>query len=644
MTKDRPVSSPRLDEDIALRTILEGTSSETGEPFFAALVKNLAKALGTSGAWVTEFQEDCQRLRALAFWHDGSWVDDYEYSVLGTPCEAVVGEARLVHVEDKVVELYPDDPDLKAHGAVSYMGVPLRDVDGRILGHLAVLHNQPMPEEPRHEAILQIFAARASAELQRIRAESELLWREEKLARLVDSAMDAIIELDHNLKVTRMNPAAEKVLACDANQVEGRDFGRFVSEESRGKLAALIQELDARPEKERYLWIPGGLDAKRADGKDFPAEATLSRFEMRHGTYHTLILRNVNERLEAEKKIRSLTVETEYLREEIKALQGPGDIIGESEPMKRLLADIQQVADTDATVLLLGETGTGKEVVAGAVHGASGRPNKPLIKVNCAAIPATLIESEFFGHEKGAFTGATQKREGRFALADGGTIFLDEIGELPLELQVKLLRVLQEGEFEPVGSSTTKKVDVRVLAATNRDLKESVEQGKFREDLYYRLNVFPIRLPPLRERGKDIALLASSFAERCARRLGRTIELSEQCIRRLTAYSWPGNVRELENVIERAVITSRDRRLNLDRALPEMGRDELPAAPPARDESQILTARELLKLERENIIRALEAAGWRVAGEQGAAGLLGMKPSTLSSRMKALEIIRPRKD
>jgi PAS domain S-box-containing protein len=647
MAQRKPPSLPRLDEDTALRTILEGTSTETGEPFFAALVKNLAKALNTHGAWVTEFIEDCQRLRALAFWLDGKWVDDYEYAVVGTPCEVVVAEDRLVHVPDNVVELYPNDPDLKAQGAVSYMGVPLTDIDGSVLGHLAVLHTQPMPDEPRGQAILQIFAARASAELQRLRAESELQRREEKLGRLVDSAMDAIIELDQELKVTRMNPAAEKTLACDGARVVGRDFTQFISAESRGKLTSLIQALDARPKGERYLWIPGGLNAKRADGHEFPAEATLSRFEMQHRTFHTLILRNVNERLEAERKIRSLTVETEYLREEIKALQNFDEIIGKSEPMLRVLRDIEQVAATDATVLLLGETGTGKEVIARAIHAASRRRGKPLIKVNCAAIPATLIESELFGHEKGAFTGATQKREGRFALADRGTIFLDEIGDLPLELQVKLLRVLQEGEFEPVGSSRTRKVDVRVLTATNRDLHQAVQEGNFREDLYYRLNVFPLHLPPLRDRGEDISLLASTFAERFAGKMGRTVEpLSPECIRRLERYPWPGNVRELQNVIERAVITCRDRRLNLDRALPETGQAEPAVATASPDEAArpIFSARELQQLECDNIIRALESAGWRVAGENGAAELLGMKPSTLSSRMKALGIKRPPQD
>jgi transcriptional regulator with GAF, ATPase, and Fis domain len=267
-----------------------------------------------------------------------------------------------------------------------------------------------------------------------------------------------------------------------------------------------------------------------------------------------------------------------------------------------------------------------------------------LIRVNCATMPATLIESELFGHEQGAFTGATKKREGRFALADGGTIFLDEIGELPVDLQVKLLRVLQEGEFEPVGSSRTQKIDVRVLAATNRDLKRATREGKFREDLYYRLNVFPIELPPLRERGDDIGLLAANFAGKFAQRMGRSIEsLSDDCIRRLQAYSWPGNVRELQNVIERAVITARDGRLNLDRALPETTKEmSAEAAPAAETPKRVRTAKELEELERANLLAALKATGWRVAGETGAAQLLGMKPTTLSSRIKALGIERPR--
>jgi PAS domain S-box-containing protein len=460
--------------------------------------------------------------------------------------------------------------------------------------------------------------------------------------------MDAVIEFDQNLKVTRMNPAAEQAFLCAADQVIGGDFRKLISEESRTKLRSLIHDLDALPQGRRSLWVPGGLQALPIGGKEFPAEATLSRFEVERQSYYSLILRNINERLEADRKIHSLAAEAAYLREEIKTLCGFDEILGQSQAVKRVLEDIEQVAVTDTTVLILGETGTGKELIARAIHGASRRRHKPLITVNCAAIPVALMESEFFGHERGAFTGATQKREGRFGLADRGTIFLDEIGELSLDLQAKILRVLQEGEFASVGSSETKKVDVRVIAATNRDLNQAVKDGRFRDDLYYRLNVFPIEVPPLRERSDDILLLASAFAAKFAQRLGRSIEpLSEEHKKRLKSYAWPGNVRELQNVIERAVITSRDGRLNLDRALPDVRaetvREAAAQAEIAEEVSQrILQIRELQQLERQNILRALESAAWRVAGKDGAAALLGMNPSTLNSRIRALRIPRPK--
>ena len=400
----RPLAG--LDEEAALRTLLEGTAAETGTRFFSALVENLAKALSTHGAWVTEYFPQSRRLRALAFWMDGEWIQNYEIDITGTPCETVVESASLVHIADNLVSLYPDDPEIPEAGAVSYLGMPLIDLDGRVLGHLAVVDRSPMPEEPRVHAIFRIFGARATAELQRLRAESEVREREEKLGRLVDSAMDAIIELDQHLRVTRANPAAEKVFQCKDSEMVRRDFSRFLSSEDCDKLRGLIDQIDARPEGQRYHWIPGGLSALRANGDAFPAEATLSRYEIQRETFHTLILRNVNERLEAEQKIHSLTAEAEYLKGEIRALQHFDEIIGQSDSLLLVLHDVKEVADTDATVLILGETGTGKEVIARAVHASSRRRNKPFITVNCAAIPSTLIESEFFGHERGAFTGA----------------------------------------------------------------------------------------------------------------------------------------------------------------------------------------------------------------------------------------------
>ena len=455
--------------------------------------------------------------------------------------------------------------------------------------------------------------------------------------------MDAIIELDDAFQITRVNPATEKTFRCRAETMTGQDFRSLVSPDDAGKLVSLIAELDGRPIDQQSRWIAGGLTGRCPDGESFPAEATLSRFELHRRKFTTVILRNVHDRVEAEQKIQSLTVETELLREELQALQHGETLIGESPALRRVLRDISQVAETDSTVLILGETGTGKELVARAIHAAGTRRSRQLVVVNCAAIPAMLIESELFGHEAGAFTGATKKREGRFALADKSTIFLDEIGELPLDLQVKLLRVLQEGEFDPVGSSSTKKVHVRVLAATNRDLEKAVREGRFREDLFYRLNVFPLRLPPLRERGDDVVRLASVFAGRFSTKMGRAIApLTADSARRLKGYSWPGNVRELQNVIERAVITAIDGRLNLEQTLP------VATTPPTTSDhlretqpGMIRTAKEFEELERANIMRALDATKWKVSGEKGAATLLGINASTLSSRMKALKIQKP---
>ena len=631
-------------EAAVLRQILEGTAKEIGEGFFAALVENLAKALGTHGAWVTVWHGE-KRLRAVAFWLGDRLVPDYEYDLAGTPCEPVFRDCRLVHVTDRLVELYPDDPDLKPMGAVSYIGVPLQDLDGQILGHLAVLDNRPMPQEPRLLALFRIFAARATAELQRLRAEEQLQRREERLRLLFDSAMDSVIEFNHELIITRANPAGQKAFRCDSDEMLGASFTCFLSDSSQAKLRSLMQTLGSDRNGHRSLWIPGVLEVITANGKNFFAEATLSRFMIGLEAYYTVILRNINDRLEAEEKINSLAAEAEHLRDTLKSLGGFDQVIGESGAIREVLGDVQQVAGTDATVLVLGETGTGKELIARAIHAASRRKDKPLVTVNCAAIPAALMESEFFGHEKGAFTGATQKREGCFSLADHGTIFLDEIGELSLDLQAKLLRVLQEGEFSAIGAAQVRKVDVRVIAATNRDLKAAIREGRFREDLFYRLNVFPINLPPLRKRREDIPLLAGEFAAKFSRRIGKTLEpLSEECTQRLMSYAWPGNVRELQNVIERAVITTQNGRLNLERALPisEIQLVNFSETAQAPSPSQVMTAQEFQALEHANIVRALEATNWRVAGQDGAAALLVMNPSTLNSRIKALKLRRPK--
>lgn len=325
-----------------------------------------------------------------------------------------------------------------------------------------------------------------------------------------------------------------------------------------------------------------------------------------------------------------LEAERAYLQDEIKFRYNHENIIGHSEALTYVLYKVEQIATTDTTVLILGETGTGKELVARAIHGLSLRKQQALIKINCATLPANLIESELFGHEKGAFTGAHVRQLGRFEVAHGATLFLDEIGELPIELQPKLLRVIQDGEFERLGSAHTVKVDVRVIAATNRNLEEEVKRGRFREDLWYRLNVFPITVPPLRERREDIPLLVEHFVKIISKRLGKTIEnITTSLMNELQDYHWPGNIRELENVLERAVINSSGPKLHLV--------DDLKK--PDRDLRR--TDRTLKEVEREYIIRVLEQTQWKVSGKNSAAEILDLDRSTLRARMQKLDIKKP---
>jgi formate hydrogenlyase transcriptional activator len=328
-----------------------------------------------------------------------------------------------------------------------------------------------------------------------------------------------------------------------------------------------------------------------------------------------------------------LEEENVYLQEEVRTEAAFGDVVGESPAILGVLASVRKVAKTDSTVLVTGETGTGKELIVRAIHDLSRRKDKLLVKVNCAALPAGVIESELFGHERGAFTGALMRKTGRFELAHRGTLFLDEIGDLPLELQAKLLRVLQDGEFERVGGTQTLKVDVRLIAATNRDLERAVAEERFRADLYYRLNVFPIAIPPLRKRSQDVPRLARHFAMLYASKMGKKVgPLTADVLERLTAYSWPGNVRELQNVIERAVIVSPNGRFEVgDFATVSVA----PAGASAKPDS-----RSLEDVERQHIVSVLEQTGWRISGERGAAKILGLKRTTLEARMKKLEISR----
>ncbi len=630
--------SGNMEEDSEIRAILEGTSSATGAEFFNALVKNLCKILKTKGAWITEYLEEIRFLRARAFWYDDRWIEGFGYKIDGTPCEDVIEKSQFVHIKENVAELFPDGPEFGLN-IISYMGAPLLNINGQTLGLLGVIDDKPMPEKPNNETIFHIFASRATAEMQRLQAEKEVEEKENKLRRLVNSVMDCIIELDKNFIITFINPAGLKLFKCKLDEIIGNCFLNLLSKKGKKIFESSIKDLERMPQGEKYIWITDSLNICCKNGVVFPSEATVSQHDMNNEIFYTVILRNTNDKLEAENKIHSLELEAEYLKEELKLLNNFDEIIGQSRPIMKLLHEVNLVAKTDSTVLISGETGTGKELVARAIHSAGSRKNNPLIKVNCSAIPSSLIESEFFGHIPGAFTGATKRRIGRFELADDGTIFLDEIGDLHLDLQSKLLRVLQEGEFEPIGSSETKKVDVRVIVATNRDLGEEIRMGRFREDLFYRLNVYPITVPPLRERGSDIIKLANEFLKRSSKMLGMNIPvIPEQTKKKLLTYNWPGNVRELQNVIERAVITSKDGKLNFD-IIPAGGSkfDEYPVN--KDDETKkILSQKELINLEKENIKRALDSTNWKISGENGAAKLLGMPPTTLNSKIKSMKI------
>jgi formate hydrogenlyase transcriptional activator len=530
----------RKQAEQALQDMVAGTAV-IGEEFFPAYVRHVAAALDVYCASVAVVaDEQKSKLRTLALWMGSGWVENYEYELARTPCDEVVREGRLFYCRDRLQEIFPDDKTLADLNAVSYMGVPLFNSAGRLIGSLCIIDNKPLADEQRARSVLGIFAARAAAEIERKRVEESLRRSEEDL---------------------------------------------------KGALA----------EVER-----------------------------------------LRERLEAENV---------YLRREVSEAYRDRQIIGKSEGIEKVLRQVSQVAGTDMTVLVLGETGTGKELVARAVHERSGRRERPLVKVNCSALPGELIESELFGHEKGAFTGAVGRQVGRFELADGGTIFLDEVGDLPLGLQAKLLRVLQEGEFERLGSGKTIKVDVRVIAATNRNLVEGMQRGSFRPDLYYRLAVYPIGIPPLRERREDIGVLGEVFLREAGRRLGRVFDpLSEEVLEALGRYEWPGNVRELQNVIERAAVISPGRQLQLPeewgcatvwKSAASLPWSAAPGAESYREENRPLEMGSLDEVGRNYIVQVLRQTGWRVEGPKGAAQILGLNPSTLRSRMLKLGIRRP---
>jgi PAS domain S-box-containing protein len=458
-----------------------------------------------------------------------------------------------------------------------------------------------------------------------------------------DAMPDAVITIDRDRSIVHANVHAERLLGYEQGTLIGLKIEMLLPERFRKRHPEFVGQFFAEPVA-RPMGQGRELSAIRRDGQEFPVEIAIGPIQ--GGNFAVAVVRDItaivttrNELADTLNTVRELNdriqSESRYLQTEIKSRHNFEEIIGNSFVMRAAFEKVEQVAPTDATVLLLGETGTGKELFARAVHVHSKRKSRPLIKVDCTTLPPGLIDSELFGHVKGAFTGAHESRQGRFELADGGTIFLDEIGDLPLELQAKLLRVIQEGEFRRLGGMRVQHVDVRVIAATNRDLHQEMRAGRFRSDLYYRLSIFPIEIPPLRDRREDIPLLTSFFVSNRSKALGKDItSIPKATINALMTYDWPGNVRELLNVCEHAIIVSPGSEF----ILPEW----FPNTQAPRSDARGSTRTDLKSIEREHILQVLAESGWKIKGEGNAADRLGLKPSTLRSRMKKLGIERPR--
>jgi formate hydrogenlyase transcriptional activator len=669
--------SERKPLEETLRHITEGTAASTGDEFFRSLVKHVSQALQVRYCFVSECaDEKKKRVRMLAFWAGEGFDENIEFPLAGTPCERVI-EGNSCSYPERLQVLFPADQGLITLRAESYAGVPLVNSAGTILGHLVVVDTNPRAFSEQALSILKVFATRAAVELERKRADDALKKSEEHLRTLLginnavvtkltrDELFCAIAEVlggaipFDRLSLSLYDPAAAVLrLVTYAGPYQRDDYtpiGRVLElHDSPAGMAFVSQKPVLRSDLEAQRQTSS---EERAFSHGFRSVCALplivrgksigaitvgslvkNRYAEADGQFLMEIANQIAiavDNMKSYEEIDALKArfhsETIYLQEEIKTEHNFEEIIGQSAPMRQLLRKIEQIAPTDATVLIQGETGTGKELLARAVHNRSLRKDRPLVKVNCGSIPSGLVESELFGHEKGAFTGATQRRIGRFELANGGTIFLDEVTELPFDTQVKLLRVLQEGEFERVGSSLTIKVDVRVIAATNRELKDIVANGTFRSDLFYRLNVLPLQSPLLSDRKGDIPLLVNFFLSKFGKKLGKELRgVSQAAMEKLTNYNWPGNVRELQNVVERAVVLARGPIVDLDDSM-------LQSNSPSPD-SGVDT---LENMERDHILRALAETRWVIHGHKGAAEILGINPSTLRSRMNKLGIKRP---
>jgi formate hydrogenlyase transcriptional activator len=537
-----------------------------------------------------------------------------------------------------------------------YAGAPLRTYDGFNLGTLCVIDRQPRELSPAEAEMLTKLAAlvmdqmdlrlaaRKVADLERTErsmseqlreANEALAQSEERFRDLFDEAPIAYMHEDLDSRFIQANRTAMRILGLKPEEVAGM-FGKSLvpdTPDAQRRLREALESIGRGTDTSGVV-----LELRRKDNGE-PIWVQWWSRPAAGGSYTRTMFLDITERVLMEQEQARLEAQNAYLREEIRTEQNFGDLIGESPGLRKVVQQIQLVAPTDATVLITGETGTGKELVARGIHEHSSRNGRALVKLNCSAVSEGLFESEFFGHVRGAFTGALKDKPGRFELADGGTLFLDEIGEVPLAMQAKLLRVLQEQELERIGDTRTRKVNVRIIAATNRDLKIEVNAGRFRHDLFFRLSVFPIEVPPLRERREDIAPLAAHFVRQSARRVNRPdLRISKAALSELVAYDWPGNARELQNIVERAVILSRGGPLRFD--LEGKAAD----APRPGNQSALkpdLPTRDALKRqERDAIVAALKRTGGKIFGAHGAAELLGMKPTTLTSRIKALGLNR----
>ncbi len=556
------------------------------------------------------------------------------------------GHALVFGLEDVPADAKSCRQVLERDGTRLFATVPLV-ISGDVIGCIGFHRIRSARKLPADQLRrLRLVGAMVADAMARRNAEASLARSDARFGKVVASALDGFVMVNQDTVILEWTPQTEHILGWPRGEMLGGALHEiFVLETmgagtpyTGGELYRAAQH--AASERVEVL-------GKHRDGKIVPLELSISVLESNGPTVYSIFVRDITERKRAEKlrqqafeEIARLKVQIEgerdYLREEVRSGRRSGDFVGHSEGLQGVLHLIESVATTSATVLIRGESGVGKELVARAIHARSGRAEGPLVKVNCASIPKELFESEFFGHVRGAFTGAHKDRIGRFELANHGTLFLDEVGEIPLVLQSKLLRVLQESEFERVGDDRTRRTDVRVIVATNRDLESEVSAGTFRKDLYYRLSVFPVEVPPLRYRREDIVPLAEHFLRTHARDLGRDdLTLDDEQRRKLQEYDWPGNVRELQHVIERAVILSARPPLRLEPALHPAGTSTTPPTP-----GRLLTEAELRKLERENLLSALERCNWQISGSGGAAEMLGINASTLRDRMRSFEIKR----